>query len=95
MSTNAPGVLDLTLQKLVDAIISCIKRGDGVYPDAPPHSFKDRLQENVPVLGSAFKIIIEISPNGVAASAQVIPPACGAESIAGAIDNNLLATKLA
>lgn len=95
MSTNAPGVRDATLQRLIDAIIDCIKRPDGTFPDAAPNAFKDSKENTVPVMGAAFVLSIAISENGSFAMAQVSPPSCAADSIVGELDTAKLATKLA
>lgn len=96
MSTNAPGVSDLTLRKLIDGLIASIVRRDGTAPDAAPDAFKDRVGGDITATTAEFAIEFRTNPDGLSAWCKVSPlgdPA-GAQAISGNVDLAVLATKL-
>jgi hypothetical protein len=96
MATSAPSVQNLTLQKLIDALISSTRRPDGTVPDAAPNAFKDSLQVTVSSADTSdFELIVRTDPSGGnTASVQVRAIGSKALSIMGKLDTTILATKL-
>lgn len=95
MATNAPGVTDPTLQKLVDLLIDSTRFQDGSAPDPAPDAFKDRLGTVVtPIDTNTFDLLIKVNPDGKSAACTVLPVGSRASAITGVIDLATLATKL-
>lgn len=93
MATNAPLVLDSTLQKLIDILISCIVLPDGVAPDDAPNAFKDSNGMNTITETADFDCIIHIDRFG-GACIEVRPLGSKCSALNGVCNIGLLATKL-
>jgi len=96
MATSVPGVLDLTLQKFVDAMIASTVRRDGTAPAAAPNAFKDRVGKTILPSGSEVTVTFKINPDGLSAhvTVQVMGDPNGSQAILGDVSLAVLATKL-
>ena len=96
MATSVPGVLDTTLQKFIDGVISTVRSQAGIAPDAAPDAFKTRLQQTVSPNGGEVQITFRTNPNGTAARVRIDPLGCteGAQAIEGDVDIATLAALL-
>lgn len=96
MSTNAGAITNVTLQKLVDAIIASITYPDGSHPAAAPNAWKHegtgRQLDSTDTV--QFNVEVRINPDGSSAWGRVTPIGSRASSLEGQLDLTVLATKL-
>lgn len=95
MPTNAGGIKNATLQKLIDGIISSVKLPDGSFPDPPPNAWKSRTGQQIDADDTnQFVLHLRTNPDGETATAYILPVGSKAQVIVGIVDTNILATKL-
>lgn len=101
MPTNFPAVPDTTLQKFLDALVSCVRFPDGSAPSAAPNAFRDANQTVVPLTYiSEVQVTFRVTANGQSARVVIEPlggitgASRGAYPIEGVVDIATLASKL-
>jgi hypothetical protein len=91
--SNAPSVKDPTLQKLLDAMVACVKRPDYSHPPTEG-AFVDKDRNPVNMTGvEEFKIEVRLYPGGQA-YVHVAPLTGAGHSVSGPLDIGVLSTKL-
>lgn len=94
MSTNFAGVTDLTLQKLCDKLLTCVRTNSGSAPAAAPNAFKDRNGDVLTTRTGEVEIVFRTNPDGTSATLKVIPIGDVASSFEGTVDVTTLAAIL-